>query len=74
MIDVRMYAALVGMSRPAEFEVEATPDLTVRDVLVEAGIRVDDVAIVMINGRSAGLDSPLSDNDRVGLFPVVAGG
>ena len=74
MIDVRMYAALVGTSRPAEFEVEATLDLTVRDVVVEAGIRVEDVAIVMINGQSAELDSPLSDNDRVGLFPVVAGG
>ena len=74
MIDVRMYAALVGRSRPAEFEVEATSALTVRDVVVEAGIRYEDVAIVMINGQSATLDSPLGDNDRVGLFPVVSGG
>jgi molybdopterin converting factor small subunit len=74
MIDVRMYAALVGTSRSSEFEVEATPDLTVRDVVVQAGIRFEDVAIVMVNGQTATLDSPLSDNDRVGLFPVVSGG
>jgi molybdopterin converting factor small subunit len=35
---------------------------------------LDDIAIVMINGQTAKLDSLLSDGDRVGLFPVVSGG
>ncbi len=76
MIDVRLYAALVRTPGPgpAEFEVEPRPGLTVRDVVAEAGIRAGDVAIVMINGHGASLDSLLSDSDRVGLFPVVSGG
>jgi sulfur-carrier protein len=76
MIDVRLYAALVRTPGPglSEFEVEPRFGLTVGDVVAEAGIREDDVAIVMINGQSASLDSALSDGDRVGLFPVVSGG
>lgn len=76
MIDVRLYAALVRTPGPgpSEFEVEPRSGLTVADVVADAGIRRDDVAIVMINGQSASLDSELSDGDRLGLFPVVSGG
>ena len=74
MIDVRMYATLVGGTGPAELKVEPRTGLRVRDVVAEAGIGTKDVAIVMINGRGASLDSPLDDGDRVGLFPVVSGG
>ncbi len=76
MIDVRLFAALARAMDPGppEFQVAARPGLTVRDVAVAAGVRVDDVAIVMINGRISELDSPLCDHDRVGLFPAVSGG
>jgi molybdopterin converting factor small subunit len=76
MIDVRLYAALsrVDGSGPAEFKVESRLGLRVRDVVAEAGIREEDVAIAMINGHAASLDSPLTDSDRLGLFPAVSGG
>lgn len=32
------------------------------------------VTVVFVNSRRAGLDHPLSDGDRVSLFPLVAGG
>ena len=76
MIDVRLYAALVRTPGPGpcEFEVEPRFGLTVGDVVAEAGIHEDDVAVGMINGQSASLDSALSEGDRVGLFSVVSGG
>jgi molybdopterin converting factor small subunit len=76
MIHVRLYANLTRPQDPsqAEFRVPARPGLTARDVVVEAGVRAGDVSIVMINGRSAELDSPLSDGDRLGLFPAISGG
>ena len=76
MIDVRLFAALARATDPGppEFQVAARPGLTVRGVAVAAGVRVEDVAIVMINGRISELDSPLGDHDRVGLFPAVSGG
>jgi molybdopterin converting factor small subunit len=82
MIEVRLYANLAPIGRPlprlaggpAGFEVAARSGLTVRDVVVEAGIRPEDVAVVMINHAAAKLDSPLTDGDRLGLFPAVSGG
>ncbi|MFH0916328.1 MAG: MoaD/ThiS family protein [bacterium] len=76
MIDVRLYADLTRESGKgaAEFQVEARPGLTVKDVVNEGGIRAQEVYIVMVNGRGAGLDSALGDGDRLGLFPAIAGG
>ena len=76
MIDVRLYAYLPAASKRglAEFQVDARPGLTVGDVLDEAGVPVDAVSIIMIDGAHADLDSALSDNDRLALFPAVSGG
>ncbi|OFW61097.1 MAG: hypothetical protein A2133_00505 [Actinobacteria bacterium RBG_16_64_13] len=76
MIDVRLYAHLSSASNrgPAEFQVEACPGLTVRDVATQAGIAPEAVYIVMINNDRADLDAALADGDRLGLFPAVSGG
>lgn len=47
---------------------------TVTDVLDRVGIPIDEVKIVFINGVSSAFDAPLSDGDRVGVFPAVGGG
>ncbi len=81
MIEVRLYANLAA-GRPvlrladggAGFEIEAREGLTVRDVLAEAAIRAEDVAVVMINHDRGTPDSSLEDGDRLGLFPAVSGG
>jgi molybdopterin converting factor small subunit len=54
--------------------VEARSGLTVRDVVVEAGVRPEDVYIIMLNSARVDLDAPLTDGDRLGLFPAVSGG
>ena len=81
MIDVRLYAhlpaaaALPGVERgKTEFQVEARPGLTVRDVVTAAGISPLAVFIVMVNNDRAGLDTTLADGDRLALFPAVSGG
>lgn len=76
MIDVRLYANLTRTAGEGatEFQVEARPGLTVKDVVDEGGIRAQDVRIVLVNGRGAELDSPLGDGDRLGLFPAISGG
>jgi molybdopterin converting factor small subunit len=62
------------MHRQAEFQVEARTGLTVRDVVIEADVRPEDVYIVILNSRRVDLDAPLADGDRLGLFPAVSGG
>ncbi len=82
MIEVRLYANLAPVGRPLPrlasdavgFEIEARSGLTVRDVVTEAAIPAADVVVVIINHGRGTLDSPLTDGDRLGLFPAVSGG
>lgn len=60
--------------RSAEFQVAARSGLTVRDVVAEAGVRPEDVYTIMLNSVRVDLDAPLTDGDRLGLFPAVSGG
>jgi len=76
MIDVRLYANLTRTSGEGatEFQVKARPGLTVKDVVDEGGVRAQDVSMIIVNGSGAGLECPLSDGDRLGLFPAISGG
>jgi molybdopterin converting factor small subunit len=87
MIDVRLYAHLAPQGgqppaaacasaapRSGEFQVAARPGLTVRDIVAEAGVRPEDVHFTMLNSVRVDLDAPLTDGDRLGLFPAVSGG
>lgn len=47
---------------------------TVRSACVRLGIPVENIKMVMVNGRSASMDHPIKDGDRLGLFPPVGGG
>ena len=46
---------------------------TVGDLATKAGIDRRDIKIAFVNRRIAGLDTVLSDGDRVGLAPAVGG-
>ena len=45
---------------------------TVEHLIKRAKLNSEDVAMVLVNGRSGGLDTVLSDGDRVGLTPASA--
>jgi len=74
-IEVRLYADLGRAGDGAtEFQVEAKPGLTVKGVIDEAGIRTEDVQMIMVNGQGAGLGHRVTDGDRIALFPAISGG
>ena len=75
-VDMKCFSTLVTPDA-CDFR-ESTPyDLTdgqtVGDLIRQAGIASDDVKIVFVNHRIAGLDTVLSNGDRVGLAPAVGG-
>jgi molybdopterin synthase sulfur carrier subunit len=47
---------------------------TVGDVLVSLGIPEDQQKIIFVNGVHGVEETALSDDDRVGVFPPIAGG
>ncbi len=72
-ITVKLFATL----RTGRFKAESreyAPGTTVAGVARELNIPREELALILINGRSAEPDSELSDGDTLSLFPPVGGG
>lgn len=72
-ITVKLFATL-RENREKIMTLEVDPGTTPRRISEQLGIPVEDVAIIMINGRGAAVDAPLQSDDVLALFPPVGGG
>ena len=55
-------------------EVGVAPGTTIQDVLTPFGIPLDDRSVIVLNGTTVPLDTPVSDGDQVAAFSAIAGG
>jgi molybdopterin converting factor small subunit len=60
----------IGEARIMEFG----KSTTIGELMKDLGIPDEIVKIILVNGRSKDLDYTLKEQDRVALFPPVAGG
>lgn len=72
-INVRLFASL-RLGREGQITLTHRPDLRVKDVIKELNLPLEEISIIMINGRHGNLDSLLEANDRLSFFPAVGGG
>jgi molybdopterin converting factor small subunit len=56
------------------YEASVEPESTVLDLCRQLQIPEMEVKMIMIEGVAAGLDSVLTGNERVALFPPIGGG
>jgi len=77
-LTVRLYA---GLERPPSIRASGAPITleieecaTVRAAVERLNLNVERIHLIFVNGAARGLDHPLADGDRVGLFPPVGGG
>ncbi len=47
---------------------------TVGDIVDRLAVPRAEIKLVFLNGRHAGMDSPVEGGDRIGLFPPIGGG
>jgi sulfur carrier protein ThiS len=73
-IILKCYATLAKRQPADAGNLAVAPGETVRSLMQRLGIPEDQVAIIMLNGKSADPAAPLADGDRLGLFPAVGGG
>ncbi len=67
--------ALVPGYEPARgLDAELPRGAVVRDLALSLALPVNEIKIIMVNGRHASLETPLHDKDRVAFFPAVGGG
>ncbi len=77
-IEARVYATLRqflpdGMNGD-QITLEMEPGSTVASLVAELGIPAAEVKVVFVNHRAVPADRVLEEADRVGIFPLVAGG
>lgn len=73
MIEVRLFATFrEGRGKVLELEPQKYP--TALSIIEGLGIPLDDVAILLINGRHKKPGDKISDGDVLALFPPVGGG
>ena len=77
-IEVNLYATLKRYLKNEtggkSSVIEVEDDACVKDIVQKLKIPADSVKLIFINGVHAKKDTPLKDEDRLGLFPPVGGG
>jgi sulfur-carrier protein len=72
-ITVKLFATLrEGREKIQTFDLSSCT--TPKDFLNLLGISIQEVAILLINGRDGEFDRILSENDTLSIFPPVGGG
>jgi len=72
-VKVRLFATL-RENREKEMTLALSENSTPRDIIKCLDINEKDVAIILVNGKSAKLDFILTNEDIVSIFPPVGGG
>ena len=73
IITVKLFATLREYNEK-EFKYEVASGTTVRDVVRSLELPMDDIAIIMVNGRGKDMAYELAADDVLALFPPVGGG
>jgi molybdopterin converting factor small subunit len=55
-------------------QVEVAPGSNVAQIISRFGVPLDDSSVIVLNGLTVPLETPLSDGDTVSAFSAIAGG
>ncbi len=73
-IEVRLFATLREGRGKKVFIPNEDGSLTPRDIIENLQIPLEEVAILLVNGRDGNLDQILIEEDYLSIFPPVGGG
>lgn len=72
-VTVKLFATL-RIDRQKIMEMDVEEGTTPQDIAQLLDIPLQEIAIIMINGRGSAFDCRLEDQDVLALFPPVGGG
>lgn len=72
-IEVRLFATL-RQNRGKKVDVEYFAGITPKIIIGKLDIKEEEVAILLINGRDGQLETVLTTEDYLSIFPPVGGG
>lgn len=72
-VTVKLFASFRDGRVPVQ-TCQFAPGTTVRDVVVQKGIPLEEIGIMLVNCRHVDLDRELHDGDLLAVFPLLGGG
>lgn len=69
---LRKYVSQYNPVEGIEFELDDKS--TVAEICRKINVPVEQIKVIMVNGRNAEFDSVIKGNERIGLFPSIGGG
>ncbi|MGE5379648.1 MAG: MoaD/ThiS family protein [Methylocystaceae bacterium] len=72
-VTVKLYSSL-QQGRFQEEQRDYAVPVTVAQAAVQLNIKLDELGMVLINGRAVTLDHKLEEGDILSLFPLIGGG
>ncbi|MEN8904961.1 MAG: MoaD/ThiS family protein [Clostridiales bacterium] len=72
-VTIKLFATLRDYN-DNEFKLDIKSNTNIISIIESLNIPKEEIAIIMVNGRSADLDYRLKDKDILALFPPVGGG
>lgn len=73
-IQLKFFASLTPFSPDETDRVHISPGTSVKKLLQQLEVPIENVHLIFINGVRKTLDTHLNGGERVGIFPPVAGG
>jgi len=73
-IQLKLFATLNAYAPANSERFAVAAGTTVADVIRQLGIPPGEAKLVFVNGVKRGSDTPLTEGDRLGIFPPVGGG
>jgi molybdopterin converting factor small subunit len=73
-IHLRLFATLTVYAPKNADAYPITPGTTAKDIVNQLNIPLAEAKLIFINSIRKDIESPLTDGDRVGIFPPVGGG
>jgi len=55
-------------------ELEVPRGRTISDILSRFGVPLDDTSVIVLNGITVDLNTPVSEGDTISAFSAIAGG
>lgn len=73
-VELQAYLEQYSPDGQAEFEYTLPDGATVQTLVRQLNVPEEMASVIVLNGRSADLDDPLQNGDRLILIPPLAGG
>lgn len=74
MVTIRLNLNLIDIVKKKEIKVNIEQPAVLKNILMDIGIKEEDIGLVIKNGKWESIECKVTRNDLIELFPYQSGG